>query len=141
MRLGGLAIVDPTKTADAEYDTSIRVTAPLVALIVAHEKSLGKSHVQQRSIRKEIHAEKRKKWEETANMLMEQLPQDMRRNVQPAQEKVRPASFLFVHLRNTALFYANRLSSLQSAFGTVERSLAYLPIDVHVAKASPPTMR
>ena len=60
VRLGGLAIIDPTKTADAEYESSIRVTAPLVALIVAHEKSLGDCHAQQHSIRKEIHAEKRK---------------------------------------------------------------------------------
>ena len=58
VRLGGLAIIDPTKTADAEYESSIRVTAPLVALIVAHEKSLRDCHAQQHSIRKEIHAEK-----------------------------------------------------------------------------------
>ena len=87
VRLGGLAIIDPTKTVDAEYESSIRVTAPLIALIVAHEKSLGDSHAQQHSIRKEIHVEKRKKCEETTQLLLEQLPLDMRRNVQLAQEK------------------------------------------------------
>ena len=60
VRLGGLSVLNPTATADAKYESSIPVTAPLVALIVAHEKTLGDSQAHQRTIRKEIWSEKRK---------------------------------------------------------------------------------
>ena len=51
VRLGGIGHIDPAKTADAEYESSVRLIAQLVALIVAHEKSLGDFHAQQYSIR------------------------------------------------------------------------------------------
>ena len=40
-RLGGLSIIDPSAEEDAEYAASIRLTAPLVTLIVLGETTLG----------------------------------------------------------------------------------------------------
>ena len=47
-RVGGLSIIDPSTAADAEYAASVRLTAPLVALIVLHERTLEDSQEQQR---------------------------------------------------------------------------------------------
>ena len=60
VRLGGLSLTDPMTVADTEYEASVRLTAPLAALIVLHEKTLGESCHQHRLIKKEISYEKRK---------------------------------------------------------------------------------
>ena len=63
------------------------MTAPLTALIVLHEKTLGESCHQQHLIKKEISYKKRRKAEQAAEKTLAQLPLNQRRNVALAQEK------------------------------------------------------
>ena len=86
-RLGGLSLCNPAAQADTEYNASTQLTAPLVALIVARERSLGECFEHQKLIKREIHRSKRKLQDDKANALMEILPDSLKRCVQLAQEK------------------------------------------------------
>ena len=47
MRMGGLGLINPSDSADADYSTSIRVSAPLVSKIEAQShETPGEAEVQ-----------------------------------------------------------------------------------------------
>ena len=83
----GLAIINPVAIADMEFDVSTRLTAPLLALIIAHERALGTCQVEQRLVRIETKKMKRRREEEAAKDISERLPENMKRCLILAQEK------------------------------------------------------
>ena len=86
-RLGGMSVTNLVTTADAEYDASTRLTAPLVALIVARERTVRGCQEQQTILKKEIQSAKRKRENEMAKTVIEELPDTLQRSVHLAQEK------------------------------------------------------
>ena len=86
-RLGSISVTNPVTTADTEYDASTRLTSPLVALIVAGERTVGSCQEQQTILKKEIQSAKRKREKEMAKTVMEELPDTLQRSVHLAQEK------------------------------------------------------
>ena len=57
--LGGLGIIDPSKTAGSEFATSTKLSAPLTALIVAQECCYSVDLDEQRKVKAEARASKR----------------------------------------------------------------------------------
>ena len=86
-RHDGSAIINPVAIADMEFDVSTRLTAPLVALIIAHELALGTCQVEQRLVRIETNKMKRRREEGAAKNISEMLPENMNRCKILAQEK------------------------------------------------------
>ena len=88
VRLGGLGISNPTKQATLHYNTSQKVTTPLVALILQqscahpaeylHEQ--GKAKLDARKIRNQ-------QQNQDAEELLERLPANMRRALEVSKEK------------------------------------------------------
>ena len=70
-----------------EFDVSTRLTAPLLALIIAHERALGTCQVEQRLVRIETKKMKRRREEEAAKDISEMLQENMKRCLILAQEK------------------------------------------------------
>ena len=67
-RLGGLGLVNPT-TLSAERTFSLRLTAPLTAIIVLQKGDTGDARQQQQSIKSSLHTERHKQQEEVATEL------------------------------------------------------------------------
>ena len=72
-RHGGLAIINRVAIADMEFDVSTRLSAPLVALIIAHERALGTCQVEQKLLRIETKKMKRRREQEAAKYISERL--------------------------------------------------------------------
>ena len=83
----GMAIINPVAIADMEFDVSTRLTAPLVALIIAHERAFGTCHGEQMLVRIGTKKMKRRREEEAAKDISERLPENMKRCMILAQEK------------------------------------------------------
>ena len=85
--LEGLGIVNPTLTAQVEYETSIRMTEPLVHKIINQEETLQDviSQVIQRERR--IHQHRRSVQNVSAANLKSELPSHLSRAMELASEK------------------------------------------------------
>ena len=86
-RHDGSAIINPVAIADMEFDVSTRLSAPLVVLIIAHERALGTCQDEQMLVRIETKKMKRRREEEAAKDISERLPENMKRCLILAQEK------------------------------------------------------
>ena len=76
IRLGGLGIVNPTNTADTHHDNSLKITAPLTALILQQEIAYPhNTKEKQATIKHTLKAESRKKQTaESARLCVELTP-------------------------------------------------------------------
>ena len=82
-----MAIINTVAIADMEFDVSTRPSAPLVALIITHERALGTCQVEQMLVRIETKKMKRRREEEAAKDISERLPENMKRCLILTQEK------------------------------------------------------
>ena len=90
-RLGGLGLTNPTSESAHAFEASKRITAPLVALIVAQDLQQGEQRNDIRNdIQKEKNAMKKRRREQQAQQaqhILEQLNPHLQRSVELAQEK------------------------------------------------------
>ncbi len=69
-RLGGLGIVNPTKSAAIHHSSSLRITAPLATLILQQEKECPDDiNMKQAAIKRIVKSEKRKAQSDEARRL------------------------------------------------------------------------
>lgn len=88
VRMGGLNIADPTKTAATQQAASTRISAPLIALILQQSSSYHHSvRMEQQRERQNARNDQRKEQENQAATLYQQLPEQMQRAVDCAREK------------------------------------------------------
>ena len=85
-RHGGLGLVNPT-TMSEEHTLSLRLTAPLTAIITLQRDDIGDSRQEQQSIKSSLHTERCKRQEEAAAELKTRLPQHLQRAAELASEK------------------------------------------------------
>ena len=81
-----LTMVDPTTTSE-EHTLSLRLTAPLTAIITLQRDDIGDSRQEQQSIKSSLHTERRKHQEEAAAELKTCLPQHLQRAAELASKK------------------------------------------------------
>lgn len=87
-RLGGLDISIPTWKSADEYDASTTVTQPLVASIVNKESNYGANvEAEQKVAKNKVRLQRKAKLEQEAADVRVKIPQEMKRNVDMAQEK------------------------------------------------------
>ena len=88
VRLGGLGITNPTQESIHHHNTSLKMTAPLVALIL-QQSSVYSTDSKDTLKQAKLDARKTRQQRLTkdAAELMERLPNDMRRTLQASSEK------------------------------------------------------
>ena len=86
VRLGGLALANPTTLADDEFHCSTQLAHPLLSLLAQGERSLGNSH-NERAIKERLKKEKRRRTQESAERVLSTLSEEMQRIVLLAREK------------------------------------------------------
>ena len=84
--LGGLGLVSPT-TLTKDYDNSLRLYAPLSALITLQSADLGDTYEKQREVKATLRAERRRQQETTAAVLKARLPSHLQSAADHASEK------------------------------------------------------
>ena len=88
VRLGGLGICDPKSHSDAEFDSSVKITSALVALIVQQELTFSIDTLEaQRSAKCEVVRMKHRAHDEVAATLCQSLPVGLQRIVTLSSEK------------------------------------------------------
>ena len=88
VRLGGLGICDPKSHSDAEFDSSVKITSALVALIVQQELTFSIDTLEaQRSAKCEVVRMKHRAHDEVAATLCQSLPVGLQRIVALSSEK------------------------------------------------------
>ena len=88
IKFGGLGIANPTKTANAQYSSSQRVTAPLTALILQQEHSYPSCiAIEQKAIKSKIKGQRREQEKEDAERVRAKLPVEMQRTMSYNGEK------------------------------------------------------
>ena len=85
-RLGGLGLINPT-TLTNEYDNSLRLSAPLSALITLQSADLGDASEQQREVKATLRAERCRQPETTADKLKARLPSHLQCAADHASKK------------------------------------------------------
>ncbi len=85
-RHGGMALVDPSSFAD-QHGVSVKITEPLVQLILHQGGELGPVHTKQQEIKRQLSSENHKKMTEQAATLRAGLSTMMKRAVELAVEK------------------------------------------------------
>ena len=83
--MGGLGITNPSSDADLDYNSSVKLTAPLVGQIVSQVHQLSEDSLI-RSAQQEVRAERAKNLEKVER-LKEVAPQKTRRALDLATEK------------------------------------------------------
>ena len=86
-RLGGLGIANPVQTSQNQFDASKRITAPLLALVIQQEASLGEVGKVAAKTRQRIRSERRMQQLQAAEHLREDLPPKLLRCMDLAKEK------------------------------------------------------
>ena len=82
VRLGGLGIVNPTNTAYTHHNNSLKITAPLTALILLQEISYPYStKVEQATIKYTLKSERQKKQTAEAAKLRVELTPSLQRTI------------------------------------------------------------
>ena len=88
IKFGGLGLGNPTKTANAQYSSSQRVTAPLTALILQQEHSYPSCiAIEQKVIKSKIKGQRREQEKEDAERVRAKLPVEMQRAMSYNGEK------------------------------------------------------
>ena len=79
-RLGGLGIIDPCVSSAFQFSASMKVTGPLVSLLLEQnsEFTVGVLN-EQLSLKRAIHLENHRRYEELASSLHPLLPADLQR--------------------------------------------------------------
>ena len=79
-RLGGLGIIDPCVSAAFQFDSSRRVTGPLVSLLLEQDPAFPVNVLnEQLALKQETHLENRRRCGEVANTLHPLLPLELQR--------------------------------------------------------------
>ena len=87
-RLGGLDISIPTRKSRDEYDASTTVTQPLVAAIINKESNYdARVEAEQKEAKNKLRQQRKVKREQEVADVRLKIPQEMKRNVDMAQEK------------------------------------------------------
>ena len=87
VRLGGLGLNNPSSLSPECYQSSVRITAPLAALIVSQEKSSTADHDAIMKTKKEINERNRHLQEEKSKNVYNHLTPELKRCVDLAKEK------------------------------------------------------
>ena len=75
-----MALINPVAVADMEFDALTRLTVPLVAEIIAHQRALGTCEMEQRLVRIATKKVKRRR-------VSKKLPEKVKRCLILEQEK------------------------------------------------------
>ena len=86
--LGGLGLINPQGSATEQNETSKRISAPLVDLILQQNHQLLECHSTQKDIKDTIRAEKRTKQKDAAKTLQNQLPPSLQRCMELSQKEL-----------------------------------------------------
>ena len=87
--LGGLGLDDPQTESKFEYSASCNLCHPISGLILQQSRQLNSDTVEkQRQARSEVRQEKRHAAAEDSMLLLEELPNDIKRMINLAAEKV-----------------------------------------------------
>ena len=87
VRLGGLGLNNPSSLFSECYQSSVRITAPLAALIVSQEKDSTVDHDAIMKTKKEINKRNCHRQEEKSNRVYDHLTPELKRCVDLAKEK------------------------------------------------------
>ena len=87
VRLGGLGLNNPSSLSSECYQASVRITAPLAALIVSQEKDSTVDHDATLKTKKEINKRNRHLQEEKFKNVYDHLTPELKRSVDLAKEK------------------------------------------------------
>ena len=88
VRLGGLGIVNPAKTAAAHHDSSLHITAPLAVLILQQETAYPhNNNEKQATIKRRLKSERRQKQAEDATRIRAELTPNLQRAMDLGSEK------------------------------------------------------
>ena len=83
-RFGGLGLLDPTALPRDQYNASVCISGPLIALIVQQERNLGKTLAEQDKLRAKVKNERR---QDQASQAQAELSTALQRCVDLASEK------------------------------------------------------
>ena len=87
-RLGGLGIAIPSKIAPFEHSSSVKVTAPLVALLVQQNLIYTATNAaEQQEAKQEIRMLRRQQQSSAADQLQQVLPRHLKRAMELGSEK------------------------------------------------------
>ena len=81
VRLGGLGLTNPTVTSDDNFQASVKLTAPLVAVIATQDQTLEIDPNDIFAAKTEIRASNRQHSEDRANVIHSQLTPELKRCV------------------------------------------------------------
>ena len=88
VRFGGLNIIDPSSLASSQFQASMKITAPIVALIHLQSSEYPFSVIEDVYEQKsKITSERRKNLDNAAKELFTDLPKSLQRSVEVASEK------------------------------------------------------
>ena len=87
VRLGGLGIIDPSKSASTNFSISEQVTAPLVSLITEQELCYSVNHLKLKEIKAEARSDKIQKQTSRLTNLKKSLSPSLQRALDLANEK------------------------------------------------------
>ncbi len=85
--LGGTGLINPLRVSADQYDTSKRISAPLVELVMKQDHQNGECSEAQRKIKATTRSEKQNRQKQSARNLLEQLPTPLQRSMELSQEK------------------------------------------------------
>ena len=87
VRLGGLGLRDPSTASSENFQSSERITAPLVALIISQNVGESVDPFTTSTIKKEIKKRNHQRQDEQAHIVYDQLAPDLKRCVDLSKEK------------------------------------------------------
>ena len=87
VRFGGLGLINPSATSDYMFQDSVKLTAPLVAIIVTQDQTRDVNPDDIISARKEIRASNHQQSEDPANIIYSQLTPQLKSCVDLAKER------------------------------------------------------
>ena len=88
VRFGGLGIQDPTKTADIEFDASVRVTKPLTNIIYEQQMTLsGLDYHQVNLTKAEIQLEKTARFSQNLKDILDEADPLTQRSLEAAKNR------------------------------------------------------
>ena len=87
VRFGGLGLINPSATSDDMFQASVKLTAPLVAIIVTQDQTRDVNPDDILSARKETRASNHQHSEDQANVIYSQLTPQLKRCVELVKER------------------------------------------------------
>jgi hypothetical protein len=92
-RLGGMGLANPTSNSAHVFPASLRITAPLVALIASQDLHKTVEKADELNIKKQVKKTNRELQQKRARDTTAQLTPQLQRSVELAQEKGSPLSY------------------------------------------------